>query len=61
MTIEWELFQEVNNENKLKLGKYFSRISRYIESGLNPEWLYSAKANMILIQLIQEKGKSFLY
>ncbi|MFT3659692.1 hypothetical protein [Staphylococcus ureilyticus] len=32
-----------------------------LNSGLNPEWLYSAKANMILIPAYTGKGKEFFY
>ncbi|MFZ8101181.1 hypothetical protein ACO1GT_05980 [Staphylococcus arlettae] len=32
-----------------------------LNSGLNTEWLYSAKANMILIPAYTGKGKEFFY
>ena len=37
----------------------FQEYQDILNSGLNPEWLYSAKANMILIPAYTGKGKEF--
>ena len=39
----------------------FQEYQDILNSGLNPEWLYSAKANMILIPAYTGKGKEFFY
>lgn len=55
MTIEWELFQEVN----LNWENIFQEYQDILNSGLNPEWLYSAKVNMVLIPAYTGKDKEF--
>lgn len=39
----------------------FQEYQDILNSGLNTEWLYSAKANMILIPAYTGKGKEFFY
>ncbi|WP_411354050.1 hypothetical protein [Staphylococcus nepalensis] len=32
-----------------------------LNSGVNPEWLYNAKANLILMSAFTGKGKQYFY
>lgn len=41
--------------------KYFQEFQDILNSGIDPEWLYNAKANMILNPAYTGEGKQFFY
>jgi hypothetical protein len=41
--------------------KDFQEFQDILNSGINPEWLYNAKANMILNPAYTGEGKQFFY
>ncbi len=45
----------------LDWNKNFQEFQEILNSGINPEWLYNAKANMILNPAYTGEGKQFFF
>lgn len=45
----------------LDWNKEFQEFQEILNSGVNPEWLYNAKANLILMPAFTGKGKQYFY
>lgn len=48
-------------EPNLDWSKNFQEFQDVLNSGINPEWLYSAKANMLLNPAYNGEGKQFFF
>ncbi|MBO3063898.1 hypothetical protein ACWEZE_03715 [Staphylococcus shinii] len=48
-------------EPNLDWSKTFQEFQDILNSGINPEWLYSTKANMVLNPAYTGEGKQFFF
>lgn len=55
------IFEVINMEPNLNWKKDFQEFQEILNSGINPEWLYSAKANMILNPAYTGEGRQFFF